>query len=138
MNQKQNTKNFIAWMKNQGYIKNLNGSWYKNNLLVSASALYDKMQEFKKRCENEALKLKMKDLDLEIQYKKYLNKVKLVESKMHPIQRKETKNAFMAGCGQTLHLMLHTIGDIKDEHRAVMHLEDLLQQSIIYWEKAVK
>lgn len=81
---------------------------------------------------------KIKELDLEVQYKTYLQKMQLDETKMHPVQKLETKNAFMAGCGQTLVLMLEVIGAMKDEDRAVLHLEDLLNQANFYFEDLLR
>lgn len=74
-----------------------------------------------------------KSLDLEDQYKMYLDKVNLSESNMHPLQRVETKRAFMGACGQMLVLFRDVLGAIEDEDKAILQMEDLFNQVKIYW-----
>lgn len=69
-----------------------------------------------------------KKFDLEYQYRKYLKLVNLDESRMHEVQRKETKQAFMAASGMMLLLMRDDVTDIPDENDAVDTLEGMLGQ----------
>lgn len=46
------------------------------------------------------------NLNLEEHYQKYLELVKLDESKMHPIQKIETRRAFMAGMASMFTLFM--------------------------------
>lgn len=80
----------------------------------------------------------VKDLDIEIQYQHYLKLTGLFESTMHPTQKVETKRAFMAGFGQMIILMLEVVSEIEDEDRAVLHLEDLFNQTQMFWKNEGK
>lgn len=55
----------------------------------------------------------MNQFNLENQYQIYLQLVNLNESTMSPIQRTETRRAFMAGCGQMLVLMRDEVGALE-------------------------
>ena len=77
-------------------------------------------------------------LDLEVQYQKYLDMVSLKESEMGSIQKRETKRAFFGGCIHLLVLFRDTVGEIEDEDRAILHLEDLMQQAEQYWKEEIK
>lgn len=80
---------------------------------------------------------KYQSLDLEDQYKNYLELARMSESDMHPTQRTETKRAFMAGCGQMLVLFRDVLGAMEDEYKAVLHMEDLFNQVEIYWKNEI-
>lgn len=77
--------------------------------------------------------LREESLELEDQYQLYLKRVGLSEKNMHPVQRTETKRAFMGACGQILVLFRDVLGAIEDEDKAVLHMEDLFNQVQIYW-----
>ena len=79
-----------------------------------------------------------KSLDLEIQYKFYLEKVGLKESTMHPTQKAETKRAFFGACGQMLILFRDVIAGIEDEDKAILQMQDLLNQVGIFWNQEIK
>ena len=66
----------------------------------------------------------MSEFNLEKQYQKYLKLVNLSESNMHPIQKKETKRAFMGACGQMLVLLRDELA-LLDEDKAVQVLQEM-------------
>ena len=74
-----------------------------------------------------------KKFDLEYQYRKYLKLVGLDEKRMHEVQRKETKQAFMASAGMMLLLMRDDVTEIPDENDAVEILEGMLKQLSNYF-----
>lgn len=78
-----------------------------------------------------------KNLEIEHQYQLYLKRMNLNEKNMHPVQRTETKRAFMGGMAQMLVVMRDDVGGIEDEDRAVLTMEDLLIQLEQYWKKQV-
>lgn len=55
------------------------------------------------------------EFDLEYQYQLYLKRVKISESQMHPIQRVETKQAFMAACAQMLFLLRDEVAALPED-----------------------
>lgn len=67
------------------------------------------------------------EFDLEYQYRRYLQRVKLSESQMHPIQRAETKQAFMAACGQMLFLFSDELAALPEDE-AMRVLENMKNQ----------
>lgn len=73
------------------------------------------------------------NLDLEIQYQTYLKRAGISEDRMHPQQRTEAKRAFFGACGQMLILFRDGIGAIEDEDKAVLQMEDLINQVKIFW-----
>lgn len=75
----------------------------------------------------------MSKFNLDEQYRIYLERVRLDESKMHPVQKVETKRAFMGACGQILLLMRNDVAEIEDEDEAVRILESLLDQALKFW-----
>ncbi|SDS13193.1 hypothetical protein SAMN04487764_1526 [Gillisia sp. Hel1_33_143] len=79
-----------------------------------------------------------KELELEYQYEKYLKITGLTENQMHPIQRQEIKRAFFGACGQMLVLFRDEISAIEDEDRAVLSMEDLVNQVEIFWKEEIK
>lgn len=72
------------------------------------------------------------EFNLEHQYQLYLKRVKLNESQMSPIQRKELKRAFMGACGQMLILLRDGVGEL-NENDAVTTLEDMINQVSNFW-----
>lgn len=74
----------------------------------------------------------MNQFNLENQYQIYLQLVNLNESTMSPIQRTETRRAFMAGCGQMLVLMRDEVGAL-EENAAINAMENMLQQAANFW-----
>lgn len=72
-------------------------------------------------------------LDLEVQWKLYLERVGHSEEKMHPQQKAETKRAFFGACGQILILFRDVLGSEEDEDKAVLQMEDLFNQVEIFW-----
>lgn len=78
-----------------------------------------------------------KSLDLEEQYLFYLKKMNLKESEMHELQKQETKRAFYGGIACLLNLTMNVIFKIDDEDRAVVSLDDVWNQTKVYWEKEV-
>jgi hypothetical protein len=76
----------------------------------------------------------MIQFNIEFQYQAYLKRVGLKEVNMHPIQRQETKRAFMGAVGQMLVLLRDDLSEL-EEDVAVMHLENMTQQVGYFWEK---
>ena len=72
------------------------------------------------------------NFDLEKQYQLYLKRVKLNESTMHPMQRIETKRAFMGACGQILFLFRDELSEL-EENDAVEQMEKMKNQVVQYW-----
>lgn len=72
--------------------------------------------------------------NLEWQYQEYLKRVNLPESKMHPIQRIETKRAFMAAAGQMLITLRDEVSKLDDDE-AVKVMENMTNQVADYWLK---
>ena len=70
--------------------------------------------------------------NLEHQYQLYLERVKLKESQMAPIQRKELKRAFMGACGQMLFLLRDDVGSL-EEDEAINTLDDMINQVSDFW-----
>ena len=73
-----------------------------------------------------------KELDLNHQYKLYLERVGLSESAMHPQQRIETKQAFFGACGQMLILLRDDLGAL-EYSKAIDTLQDMLNQVSNFW-----
>ena len=67
----------------------------------------------------------MEQFNLEKQYQLYLERVGITESQMHPIQKIETKRAFMGACGQMLILLRDDLGAL-EEDKAIEQLQKLL------------
>lgn len=79
-----------------------------------------------------------KKFSLEHQYQLYLKRCNITEAQMHPVQRKETKQAFFGACGQLLVLFRDDIGDIENENEAVQVMEDLFDQVTQYFLEITK
>lgn len=84
-------------------------------------------------------KLKPTDpiFNLEHQYQLYLKRVNLNEYTMHPVQKIETKRAFMGGVGQLLFLMRDDMTELGDEE-AMGVLESLKNQVGKYWNQQTR
>jgi len=78
------------------------------------------------------------NLNLENQFKQYLERVGLVPATMSTVQYQETKRAFFGACGQMLVLLRDDVGGIADEDEAVVALEDLNNQVTSFWTNEVK
>lgn len=69
----------------------------------------------------------MKKFNLEYQYKMYLQRMQLDESKMHPVQKIETKRVFFGAFGQVLMLLQNDISELPEE-KGVEILESMINQ----------
>lgn len=72
--------------------------------------------------------------DLEHQYQLYLKRAQLDESTMLPIQKQETKRAFMAACSQMVMLFTQDLPEL-EEIEALKVLGDLTNQCANFWIK---
>lgn len=79
----------------------------------------------------------MKKFNLDHQYQLYLERVGIKEEDMHPIQKTETKNAFMGACGQMLDICVNEIPDF-DDGSAIEVMSYLLHQVQDFWKSRVK
>ncbi len=78
----------------------------------------------------------IKNVSLEKLYKIYLEKVNLDESKMPNIQKKETKQAYMAACTQML-LCFFEITNVS-ESDGIEIFERLHNEANQYWETGLR
>ncbi len=69
----------------------------------------------------------MNPFNLEEQYQKYLKMVELKETTMHPVQRLETRRAFMGACGIMLVLLREDVAALPEDE-AIGKLEDMNKQ----------
>ncbi len=76
----------------------------------------------------------MDQFNLEKQYQLYLERGGITESQMHPIQKVETKRAFMAACGQMLILLRDDLG-LLEVDKAIEQLQDMMNQVQAFWLK---
>jgi hypothetical protein len=67
-------------------------------------------------------------LNLDNQWKFYLEKVGLKEEDMDPIQKSEMKKCFMAACGQMLILLRDEVAMKHTEEEGAKILEDMINQ----------
>jgi hypothetical protein len=72
------------------------------------------------------------ELDLNIQFNRYLNLVGLTHVPKDSTQFIETRRAFYGACGQMIALLNDVIG-IMDEDDAVIALKNLTQQIGQFW-----
>lgn len=77
---------------------------------------------------------KNKTFNLENQYQLYLERVGLKEANMHPVQRTETKRAFIGACGQMLILLRDDLGAL-EESKAIETMQDMINQAGEYFMK---
>ncbi len=66
--------------------------------------------------------------DLEHQYQLYLKRVGLKECNMSPVQKTETKRAFIGACGQILLLLRDDLA-VLEEEQAFQTFENLINQA---------
>ncbi|MDX3913742.1 MAG: hypothetical protein QHC79_09400 [Pseudosphingobacterium sp.] len=76
----------------------------------------------------------MDKISLEQEYMDYLKRVNLSEERMTPVQKVETKRAFMAGYGQSLAVMRDKVGAMS-ENEAIGCMEDMWEQVGKFWLK---
>ena len=69
----------------------------------------------------------MEKFNIENQYKLYLERMKLIESKMPEVQRIETKRVFYGAFGQLLMLLQNDISALSDED-AFKTLDSMINQ----------
>jgi len=69
----------------------------------------------------------MEKFNIENQYKLYLERMKLIESKMPELQRIETKRVFYGAFGQLLMLLQNDISALSDED-AFKTLDSMINQ----------
>lgn len=69
----------------------------------------------------------MEQFNLEYQYQEYLKKVKLNESQMSPVQKKETRQAFMGACGVMLILLRDEVSKF-EEDKAIEIMQGMFDQ----------
>ena len=65
--------------------------------------------------------------DLNYQYSLYLERVGLKEANMNPIQRAETKRAFIGACGQMLILLRDDLAALPEDE-GVEEMQGMLNQ----------
>lgn len=65
--------------------------------------------------------------NLEKQYQLYLERVKLKEEEMHPIQRVQIKQCFYGAIGQILILLRDEVGELPEDEGAEQ-MQDFLNQ----------
>ena len=75
-----------------------------------------------------------KIFNLEHQYQLYLKRVAIKESDMMPVQRKETRQAFMGACGQMIFLFRDDLTKL-GENEAVEVMKDMKNQIGDYFMK---
>ena len=75
-----------------------------------------------------------KVFNLEHQYQLYLKRIAISESKMHEVQRKETRQAFMGACGQMIFLLRDEVAALPEDE-AIEVLEDMKNQVGDYFMK---
>lgn len=75
-----------------------------------------------------------KTFDLEHQYQLYLRRVGLKETNMHPVQKTETRRAFMGACGQMLILLRDDLGEL-EENKAIETMQDMINQVQLHFMK---
>jgi hypothetical protein len=79
----------------------------------------------------------MKEIfDLNYQWRQYCQMVGVPEEKMHPVQRVETKRAFMGACGQMLLLLRDDVAEY-EETEAIVLFKNMLAQVEAFWKEEV-
>lgn len=73
-----------------------------------------------------------KEFDLNHQYQLYLERIKMKESQMLPVQRTEVKRAFFGACGQLLILMRDDLTKLEEDH-ATETLQGMVNQVSDFW-----
>lgn len=85
----------------------------------------------------------MKKFDLEEQWGLYLERVKLQEQNMHPIQVVETKRSFVAGMSQMFDILamggsLETETEEPTDEQISENLDGILKSLTQFWEDEMK
>lgn len=80
----------------------------------------------------------MKTISIEKKYQFYLKKVNLKESRMHPQQKKQLREAFFGAAGIMLVALREQLGRIDDEEEAIACLDDMEQQVNTFFENQIK
>ncbi|WP_338871763.1 hypothetical protein WBJ53_26235 [Spirosoma sp. SC4-14] len=75
--------------------------------------------------------------NVEHQYQLFLERIKLSEAQMHPMQRIQLKQAFFGAWGQLLVCMRDDIADLPDE-TAFFAMDDMFIQVEQYWKAEVE
>lgn len=75
-----------------------------------------------------------KKFNIEHQYSLYLKKMNMNEEEMHPVQKQETKRAFISGMGHMMKLLYDDFADL-DQEQAVMKLDDMFNQVNDFFKK---
>lgn len=70
--------------------------------------------------------------NIEDQWKLYMQKMGMVESRLSPIQLSETKKAFIGGISQMLLIMRNDLAKLTDE-QAIGKLENMFNQVNKFW-----
>lgn len=78
---------------------------------------------------------KNKAFDLEHQYQLYLERVGLREDMMHPVQKKQLKEAFIGACGQMLVMLRDDLSKL-DERDAIVEMSEMMNQVGRFFMKA--
>ena len=71
--------------------------------------------------------MKFEKISLENQYKLFLERMNLHESKMHPQQKIQIKQAFFGAFGQAIMVMRDEVA-AQDEDAAVYSMQDIMNQ----------
>lgn len=118
----------------------INGIEFNKIVVAAKKATYEKYHALKLnepvlKSELEILPIdrkKPRTFDLDHQYQLYLKRVGLIESNMHPIQKAETKRAFIGACGQMLLLLRDDLGAL-EENLAIKTMQDMINQVANYF-----
>lgn len=81
---------------------------------------------------SKSFEVEIKEVNIEILYKHYLKLSKLDENKMMPVQRIETKRAFMAGLSTFLKFQSEDISRLPVKGQ-IEKLTDLNNQLVTFW-----
>lgn len=76
-------------------------------------------------------------VNIEAEYQKFLKQMKLKEKEMHPVQKQETKRAFIGGFSFALLIFKNDISLIDDEEEAIKCFEDIETQIRTFWNNEV-
>lgn len=75
--------------------------------------------------------------NVEHQYQLFLERIKLNEAEMHPMQRIQLKQAFFGAWGQLLLCMRDDVAALPDM-KAIMVMDDMIKQVEQYWTAEVE
>lgn len=77
------------------------------------------------------------EINLEYQWKQYLQRVGMEHVIMSAIQQQEMRRAFFGACGQMLVLLRDDVSLLPDED-AVVCMQDMMNQIQVFWDNEVK